>query len=1024
MCPNACSGRGFCNIFNVCACTTGFWGSDCSNMRCPMGKAWGVITGTDTAHQMAECSGRGICNPASGTCSCQIGFEGHACEYVICQESCSGRGRCITMEQLASNPLVALNLYDRPTPYSYSPYVMWDADMLRGCLCDQGYTGYNCLLNQCHLGDDPLTAGQTEEVQLVACTASYLQHTITLNYDAPLTAGTFVLQFGLERTSPISFNAPAANALGTSMTEMLQTLSTIPSAVVTRSTAATSTSWSVTFPQASTQQHNFQPLWRVMEVQTFFCAADSGFLTLQYNKYLFGNIPFSALASDLKATLESCSKIGAVQVSYSQGLMLCQAGGNQVTITFQTMLDRNFIGDLPSLLIDSTNQAQRNGLFLGGLLPVVDSAATEVIKGIDTCNQVEVQSFVCGASSGLFSLSFEGRTLANIPFSIAAADLKSQMLGTFTSLKDIDITYSSGDTACDPIGAGTTVTISFVIATTLGPRGNGDLGSITTDMSNGGVSGLAHSSPNLLQLSPTATELTKGARCVPLSSSYFVAPRQQMTSTVIQGGGTFTLTFRGYTTTWIPAVATPAQVAQALVVLPSIKNITVTFSTGEACAMPPNIIRLNFTQEFGNLPTVTAQGNNVQVQVYSSGAVEPTTSVASIDGTKESQECSGRGSCAFSTGGHCRCYTGYQASDGRGNPATFGMRRDDCGSTSTTIASCPGDIPCSGHGTCGSSFKCTCAVGWRNGDCSERTCPFGLSWFSYPSNDNVAHRDLAECSNAGLCDRVTGLCQCSSPFTGPACAWMGCGGSPTPCSGHGQCLNLRELAPLVKINGVQAGFTFGDDPNNPLTWEAEKIHSCLCDFPFFGHDCSLVKCPRGDDPNTYLDVPEVQHLHCTASGGSFTVTFREKTTPSIPYNANLQTLKQALETIIQRVNLAFSSSNTMVCSPQGVVTTITFVYDLGALPCLQADNSPLIDAVNGNGALGSGNLVVNCQGATLLQTYVSVVGTRENAVCSNHGDCDTNTGTCKCDPFFASSDGLGGPGLRGDCGYRVVGFYN
>ncbi|CAK4641068.1 unnamed protein product [Aphanomyces euteiches] len=864
-----------------------------------MGKAWGVITGTDTAHQMAECSGRGICNPASGTCSCQIGFEGHACEYVICQESCSGRGRCITMEQLASNPLVALNLYDRPTPYSYSPYVMWDADMLRGCLCDQGYTGYNCLLNQCHLGDDPLTAGQTEEVQLVACTASYLQHTITLNYDAPLTAGTFVLQFGLERTSPISFNAPAANALGTSMTEMLQTLSTIPSAVVTRSTAATSTSWSVTFPQASTQQHNFQPLWRVMEVQTFFCAADSGFLTLQYNKYLFGNIPFSALASDLKATLESCSKIGAVQVSYSQGLMLCQAGGNQVTITFQTMLDRNFIGDLPSLLIDSTNQAQRNGLFLGGLLPVVDSAATEVIKGIDTCNQVEVQSFVCGAS---------------------------------------------GDTACDPIGAGTTVTISFVIATTLGPRGNGDLGSITTDMSNGGVSGLAHSSPNLLQLSPTATELTKGARCVPLSSSYFVAPRQQMTSTVIQGGGTFTLTFRGYTTTWIPAVATPAQVAQALVVLPSIKNITVTFSTGEACAMPPNIIRLNFTQEFGNLPTVTAQGNNVQVQVYSSGAVEPTTSVASIDGTKESQECSGRGSCAFSTGGHCRCYTGYQASDGRGNPATFGMRRDDCGSTSTTIASCPGDIPCSGHGTCGSSFKCTCAVGWRNGDCSERTCPFGLSWFSYPSNDNVAHRDLAECSNAGLCDRVTGLCQ--------------------------------------------------------------------------------FKCPRGDDPNTYLDVPEVQHLHCTASGGSFTVTFREKTTPSIPYNANLQTLKQALETIIQRVNLAFSSSNTMVCSPQGVVTTITFVYDLGALPCLQADNSPLIDAVNGNGALGSGNLVVNCQGATLLQTYVSVVGTRENAVCSNHGDCDTNTGTCKCDPFFASSDGLGGPGLRGDCGYRVVGFYN
>lgn len=41
----------------------------------------------------------------------------------------------------------------------------------------------------------------------------------------------------------------------------------------------------------------------------------------------------------------------------------------------------------------------------------------------------------------------------------------------------------------------------------------------------------------------------------------------------------------------------------------------------------------------------------------------------------------------------------------------------------------------------------------------------------------------------------------------------------------------------------------------------------------------------------------------------------------------------------------------------------------------------------------------------------------EQAVCSNHGICDTSSGTCACFDGFSSSDGLGGSGSRGDCGY-------
>ncbi|ETV66968.1 hypothetical protein H257_16764 [Aphanomyces astaci] len=1131
MCANACSGHGFCNSFNVCDCNRGFTGGDCSLLRCPVGKAWGLITATDTAHQMAECSGRGTCVTSSGTCSCQNGFEGSACQHVICLESCSSRGRCITMEQLASDPLTALNLLDKP-PLEYSSYVMWDADMIRGCLCDDGYGGYNCLIDRCHGGDDPLTTGQTEEIQLVTCTASYLQHTIALQYDTTPTAGTFVLKFGRLRTSPINFNAPASAALGTSMTEMLQTLPTIPAVTVARRSTATATFWDLSFAPSSVEQHSFQPRWRVVEVQSFFCAADSGYLSLLYNKYLFGNIPSTALASDLKLKLESYVKIGTVDVTYSSGTTLCRASGNQVTIAFTLMRDRDFIGDLPALVVDAANQGQRNGLFLGGLAPTVDAVATEIVKGIDTCHRVEVQSLTCGATSGFFSLSFEGRnvsnlpytiaaadlrlamlasgnqvtiaftlmrdrdfigdlpalvvdaanqgqrnglflgglaptvdavateivkgidtchrvevqsltcgatsgffslsfegrTVSNLPYTIAAADLRLAMLGAFPSLIDIDVTYSSGTEACDSVGAGTVITISYVVVSTNGPSGNGDLSALTADRTNGGTSGLAHASPNLLQLTASAVEVTKGARCVPLSSTFVSAPTQQITSTVVLGGGEFSLGFRGQSTGPIPATARPSQVVAALTKLPAISGVDVTFTTGEACATPANVIKLVFTQEFGNVPTVTAdaRGSPVTVQVFASGAVDPVTSLASTDGTKEVVECSGRGTCDYSKGGACKCYTGYIASNGRGLPATSLIRRDDCGAMAVTIASCPGDVPCSGHGTCSNEpmFKCTCAVGWRNGDCSERECPHGLSWFSYPLVNNVAHRDFAECSNVGLCDRTTALCQCSPPYVGPSCALMACGGSGNECSGHGQCLTLRQLAPLVRSNGVVAGFTFGDDPNNPWTWEAEKIQSCLCDPPFYGYDCSLVDCPHGDDPNTYLDVQEVQQVQCIASGGSFTLTFREQTTASIAWNANLATVKQALEALqsIESVVLTFSGSSTTVCTATtpGVTTTIRFVYELGALPCLQNDKSQLLDAVQGDGTPGTGTVNVNCGGETLLGQYLSVVGTREDAVCSNHGVCDTQVGVCRCDPFYASSDGLGGAGLRGDCSFRTA----
>ena len=42
--------------------------------------------------------------------------------------------------------------------------------MIYGCACDEGYTGHDCSIRLCPTGDDPMTSGQVDEVQIVSCT--------------------------------------------------------------------------------------------------------------------------------------------------------------------------------------------------------------------------------------------------------------------------------------------------------------------------------------------------------------------------------------------------------------------------------------------------------------------------------------------------------------------------------------------------------------------------------------------------------------------------------------------------------------------------------------------------------------------------------------------------------------------------------------------------------------------------------------------------------------------------------------
>ncbi len=136
-------------------------------------------------------SNRGACDSDTGSCLCDDGFEGRACERKTCPLHCSGHGRCKSMRcQYTTLPclfllnqicyrgfermwgdilevlylilcippplglFVWLRIFNRYHASTRDPgdegsavySAIWDADMMHGCECDEGYEGPDCSL--------------------------------------------------------------------------------------------------------------------------------------------------------------------------------------------------------------------------------------------------------------------------------------------------------------------------------------------------------------------------------------------------------------------------------------------------------------------------------------------------------------------------------------------------------------------------------------------------------------------------------------------------------------------------------------------------------------------------------------------------------------------------------------------------------------------------------------------------------------------------------------------------------------
>ena len=171
-------------------------------------------------------------------------------------------------------------------------------------------------------------------------------------------------------------------------------------------------------------------------------------------------------------------------------------------------------------------------------------------------------------------------------------------------------------------------------------------------------------------------------------------------------------------------------------------------------------------------------------------------------------------------------------------------------------------------------------------------------------------------------------------------------------------------------------------------------------FIFLGHFISkpypLVYCLL-----TLQQLDEMQIISCQSAttAGSFVLKYKEQLSPPISAAATTADVMWAIESIVGikvvAVDIVLTGNPNQLCTTSGNQFSVTFLTEHGALP-LMTLTSQFIDQI-------------------LITQQVQ--GTKEWDECSGRGICNRVTGLCACFTGYGSSNGQGGMGTLGDCGY-------
>jgi hypothetical protein len=219
-------------------------------------------SGVNEAHYYMECSNKGLCNRATGLCTCFSGYEGNACQRRECPNKCNGNGVCRTVSQIARGALTELETSNEGGVVTKSgvtlahDYRLWDMYKNQACVCDPGWSGPDCSLRECPRGDDPLTY-RTEDCGGSTCGYELQVVEVECLGGASACDGTFTLSFKdwsgkTWTTKPITYEEQVGDTANTLLiaAAMEDALTSIPNDVfvdVTVTASDTGTQQGVTY---------------------------------------------------------------------------------------------------------------------------------------------------------------------------------------------------------------------------------------------------------------------------------------------------------------------------------------------------------------------------------------------------------------------------------------------------------------------------------------------------------------------------------------------------------------------------------------------------------------------------------------------------------------------------------------------------------------------------------------------------------------------------------------------------------